>query len=256
MKLLTLFAALAISSSAYAQPFQTDIPGKAFGPYVVPQGTVQVETDVGNFSQTSYGDYSQRVFQSFDPTIKYGLANNVDIEAAFGGYENVWTRTGNTTVRLSGFGDITPRVRWTFLNNDTVAAGAIAGVKIPTASTGIGNGQVEYNFILPVQYSLPHEFTVQFSPEVDILNNVKGTGKQVNYIADVSLGHPIYGNLSGYVEFFAQHGTDPNSKDIYTADTGVQYPLSKTSVVTLSTYAGLNQYSPQFQTIVSVAKRF
>jgi hypothetical protein len=256
MKILAFVAALALCSAAYGQELQTDIPGKAYSPFTVPAGTVQIESDLGNYSQTEYGNYSQRYFQTVDPTIKYGVTDNFDIEAAIGGYVNTWTRTGNTTVRLSGFGDITPRVRWTFLNVDGLTAGVIAGVKIPTASTGIGNGQVEYNLILPIQYELPRNFTLQLSPEVDVLNNATGTGKQFNYVYDISLGHPIYGNLSGYVEFNGQHATDAHSYNTYSADTGVEYLLTPTSAITASVYAGLNEYSPRFATIVSVAKRF
>jgi hypothetical protein len=256
MKFFALFALLAFSSVAYAQEFQTDIPGKTSTPFTVPAGTFQVETDLGNFSQTSYGNYSQRSFQTADPTLKYGLTDSLDIEASFGGYENVWSREGKTTVRLSGFGDITPRIRWTFLTADGLDAGVIAGIKIPTASRGIGNGQVEYSIILPIQYALPRGFSLQTSPEIDVLNEANGTGKQINYIYNVSLSHTIYGNLSGYVELFGQHGTDHYTKDVYTADTGVEYMLTPTSAVTASVYAGLDKYAPQFETVISVAKRF
>ena len=79
------------------------------------------------------------------------------------------------TVSLTGFGDVVPGFKWNVFGNNwnAFSAAVKVGVKIPTASPGLGNGAVEYYIAAPVQAALPAGFSLGFQEEVDILKNRK-----------------------------------------------------------------------------------
>jgi hypothetical protein len=247
---------LAPAPSALAEDirdFNADTPGKSYTPYTVSQGFFQLESD--SFHITEMG--GTQTIEVLDPVFKYGLTEDLELELQTDGFFDITTTTHRKTATLTGYGDITPELKLNLFGNDwqLFSAAIKAGIKVPTAYPGIGNGAFEYYFIVPTQLALPFDFSLQIQQEIDLLKNQTNTGKHFNYAEDISLSRTIK-QLTLSVEFFAQSGTDPNAQAEYTADIGVGYAITPTIVISFGTYFGLNRFAPSVESYTGFGIRF
>ncbi len=247
---------LVLSRSAGAdevRDFNADTPGKSYTPYTVAQGYLQLESDIFHIVDMD----GARLIESLDPILKYGLTDDVEVEVQTGGMLNMTYRVDGRIVRLTGYGDTTPAVKWGVFGNDwQVFSLAIrGGIKIPTASPQFGNGAVEYFFDVPAQLALPYDLSIQVQEEIDLLKNQNDTGKHLEYSEIFSVARS-FGKTTVTGELFAQSGTDANSHALYTADIGVGYAITPTAVLSLGTYFGLNRHAPGVEAYTAFAFRF
>ena len=239
--------------------FSTDRPNKSNSPITVDAGHYQIETDILSGSYSRSRGITTRYYQFADPVLKAGLTNSVDFELGFGGYQqSVTTGGGIAAIRGSGFGDLTPRLKWNLLGNDggDVQIAVIPYVKIPTAARRIGNGQVEGGAILTVGVNLPFDFTAIVQTEIDILKNGANNGKHANFVNLVNLSHAIYGDLTGSVELASQVTGDRGSTNAYTADFALSYALTPTLQLDAAAYVGLNRDAPRLTLYTGISRRF
>ena len=247
---------LVLSGSAAAQEvrdFNTDTPGKSYTPHTVAQGYWQLESDIFHITEVQ----GTRLIESFDPILKYGLTANVEVDVQTNGLLDLSYRVNGRELHLTGFGDTVPAIKWGVLGNDSqsFSAAVRAGIKIPTASSGLGDGAVEYFFSLPVVVALPLGLSIQAQQEIDILRNQNDAGKHLEYGETASVGRS-FGKTSLSAELFAQSGTDPNSHALYTADAGITYAVTPVVALTFGTYVGLNRYAPGVEAYTAFGFRF
>ena len=243
---------LAMSHAALAdgpRDFNADTPGKSYTPYTVAEGYFQLESDVVHVTS----DAGTVTVQGLDPVFKYGLTDDVEIELQTGGLESV---SGGGVSRI-GYGDTIPAIKWNVFGNDwqIFTAAVRFGVKLPTAARGIGNGAVELAITAPVQVALPYELSLQVQQEVDVLKNQTDTGKHFDYQEDVSISRS-FRQTTVSAEVFAESATVPNSHALYTADIGVGYAVTSTTVISFGTYVGLNKFAPKIEGYTGFAFRF
>ena len=248
--LLAIYASTA-SAASMADPrdFAPDRPSRSDSPITVPPAYVQIESDFA-----SYTDMGQQL-QVLDPTLKYGLTDRTDIEVQIGGLNFERGPGGHT----AGFGDVTVRGKINLLGDDggDIAAALIPYVKIPTARSPIGNGQVEGGLNAPVLFALPAKFQLTLEPEIAVLKNAVHDGKQASFTAVANLGRTIVGDLSGFVEIYVQTYTDDRAPGpMATFDTGLAYAVTKTLQVDLGASVGLNHTTPGVNVYSGIAARF
>ena len=233
--------------------FSADTPGRGYTPITVAQGYFQLESDVIHVTESG----PTQLIEALDPVFKYGLTSNVEIDVQTNGLLNQQTRTSHGRVSITGVGDTIPALKWNVWGNDEQGFSAAVrfGVKLPTASPGLGNGAVEYNFIIPVQVPLPYGLSLQVQEEADLLRNQNDTGKHFSYGETVAIGRS-FGKMTLSAEMYAQSGTDPNNHALYTADIDGSYALSPVAVVAFGTYFGLNRFAPSVEAYTSFAFRF
>ena len=153
--------------TANLRAFSTDRPAKGNSPTTVDAGHFQYETDLFNDTHSNAGGSTTRLYQAFDPVLKLGLTDKVDLEVQFTGYNWQSQTTGGQTVHASGVGDLVLRAKFNLVGNEGgIAAAIIPYVKIPTAHQPIGNNTVDGGIILPVSFPLPYDFTLVVEPEV------------------------------------------------------------------------------------------
>ena len=239
--------------AADVRAFNPDTPGRGYTPYTVAQGYFQLESDTIHVTES--GD--TQLIEALDPVFKYGLTDSVEIDVQTNGLLNQQTRTSHGTVSMTGFGDTIPALKYNVFGNDEQGFSAAVrfGVKLPTASPGLGNGTVEYNLVAPAQVSLPYELSMQVQEEIDLLRNQTDRGKHFSYGETASIGRG-FGAVTLSAELFAQSGTDPNSHALYTADLDASYALSPVAVIAFGTYFGLNRFSPSVEAYTSFGFRF
>jgi len=241
-----------------AQPLCTDRPTKSNFACTVPKGTVQLETDVGNWTRADSGGTRVDTILYTSPTLKAGLTGSTDIEASIAPHETVRTRTAEGTQTLHGVGDLTIRLKQRLTDPaGQVQIAVLPFVKIPTAKMGIGNGQTEGGVIVPVNMSLPKGFMLTFGPEADVLADGDGHGHHAQLVGTANLGKAVTSRFTLIGEFWIARNFDPAATMTQTsADIAATYLLRPTLQVDLGANLGLNQATPAAQIYLGVSTRF
>ncbi len=238
----------------------TDRPTRSNAACTVEPGHFQYEADIFNGSFLRLHGTTTDVYLATNPTLKYGLAKGVDVEANIAPYEVVRTHDGSGDAStLSGVGDFYLRVKWNFYNttDGKLSVGAIPYVKAPLARAGIGDGAVEGGLIVPVNYKLTDKITLTTAPEVDDLKDAAGTGRHANTAQLVNIGYSLPHGVTVYGELYGDWNFDPSGTvRQYTADLAAAWGLTKYLQVDAGLNFGLNRYAPGVQAYFGVSQKF
>jgi hypothetical protein len=212
--------AIAASSQAHAEHYSvcnptpadqlrdmsTDRPDTTESPFTVDAGHFQVELSFVDVSRETRNDERRqgRAVELAPMLIKLGVLNNMDLQLGLVPHARTQlsdVATGAVST-FDGFGDLTFRAKINLWGNDggVTALAIMPFVKFPTASRGLGNGKLEGGLILPFAVQLPHEFSLGFMPEFDVVRIDDGR-YSVDWVHTGTLGFPIWGELGGYVEY-------------------------------------------------------
>jgi hypothetical protein len=236
----------------------TDRPTKSNSPVTVDAGHFQIESDLFNDTHSNAGGVTTRLYTAFDPVLKLGVTNNIDLEVQFTGYN--WLETavpGAGTYRQSGVGDLYLRAKVNLFGNEGGPALAlIPYVKLPAAAQGIGNGHTEGGVIAPFTYPLPLDFTLLIMPEIDVLKNYADAGHHFSYTQLINISHPIGPHVTIYGEFYSALGTDARTPPVYTLDTALAWSVTDTLQLDVGANVGLNRAAPNLQLYAGISKRF
>ncbi len=235
--------------------FATDRPPKANGPYTVDAGRFQYETDIAVYSDSVVGGIRTEGWTLFDPTLKVGLTDTTDFELQVTPYQSVRTNGAGT---VSGVGDTYAKIKFNLLGDDRgdVAAALMPYVKIPTARTGLGNGDIEGGLVGPVSINAPKGFVVVVMPQFDWLKDTSGGGYHGAVDVLVNVSHPLDKVWTLYTEMFTTQSFQMHDRPVYTFDTGLAYLLTPTVQLDFGSNLSLNKVTPQTQIYTGVSQRF
>jgi hypothetical protein len=241
----------------------TDRPTKSTGPCTIDAGHWQLESDVYNWTQQSVGGVTTDTEFFTNPTLKLGLTNTLDFEVNIAPYERVTVHDAATglTTRAGGVGDLFLRAKWSLKGDDGGSFGLalVPFVKVPTAPSSIGNGQVEGGLVVPVQFNLPNNLQLLFDPEVDILADAVGSGHHANTAGLVSLSYPASKTVTLSAELWGDANFDPSGTVTQASfDLGAAWIPAKAPNFQLDggVNLGLNRATPGVQAYVGVSHRF
>jgi hypothetical protein len=98
-------------------PICTDRPSKSNYACTVDAGHFQYESDLVNASSLRQGDEATTTWLILNPTLKYGLSDNLDVEANMTALEILRTEdTPGARGTLMGVSDLNLRVKYEFIN--------------------------------------------------------------------------------------------------------------------------------------------
>lgn len=196
-----------------------DRPDVTEGPFTVDAGHVQIEAAVTQYAFDRDAATRTHTLDAAAVNVKLGLTNAVDVEVIFTPFERVVTRDSSGRQAVQGFGDETElRLKVNLWGNDPVEGGGqtafalLPFVKLPTGKRGIGEdddrGHVEGGLILPLSIALPAGFDLATMAEFDLSYDDERDDYAVDFVHSASLGHKLFGELEGYVEYA---GTAPRA---------------------------------------------
>jgi hypothetical protein len=280
-KYLIFAAAFALSLSCFAEPapdksgytlfkrtpesqvreLTTDRPDLTESPYTVDAGWWQVEMDLAvntRSRDTVAGDSTKTTTTSFAvANIKVGLTNNIDLQTVIPTYtvERDSDLTAGTHEKLTGFGDITSRLKINFWGNDggTTAFGLMPFVKWPTNEHHLGNKYVEGGLIVPFAVSLPGGWDLGMMTEFDFVRTDLDDGYQTNWVNTVTVGHDIVGSLGGYLELAS---TLTRGRDLASFDCGLTYGVGRHVQFDVGANIGLNRATDDLTIFAGLSVRF
>lgn len=250
--------AAASGDSGGLQPICTDRPTKSNGACTVDDGHFQIESDVVNASFLHSDGVTTDTWLLFNPTLKYGLTRNLDIEANFDPWEIVRTKDANGAVGTqSGISDLFIRLKYEFLNTPGVQAAVVPYVKAPTAPLGVGNGAWEGGVIAPISIKLSSALNLAVQPELDDLENAAGDGHHLSAAQDLALGLSLPHNVTLFAELWGQWSFDPaGTQRQYSADIAASLGLGRDSQLDAGINFGLNRATPGAAPYIGVSHRF
>jgi hypothetical protein len=241
-------------------PICTDRPTRANGSCTVDAGHFQYEGDVVSDTVLRLDGVRTETLLVINPTLKYGLTSDLDIEANVSPAEIVRTRAADgERSTTSGVSDLVLRLKYEFLNvgGGNLQAALIPYVKAPTAKPGIGNGEVEDGVLAPINYKLGKVFTLTALTEVDDLLNPTGTGRHLNVSQLMNLAASLPENVTLYAELWADRNFEPAGVvREYSADFAVALGVTPRLQLDAGMNAGLNRYTPATQVYVGVSQKF
>jgi hypothetical protein len=260
--LLALWAACGILAGARAQdapegpPICADRPTKSNNACAVEAGTWQLETDLFNGTFQRSGGVTTDTYLITNPTLKYGVAENWDIEANLVPWQMVRTHDAAGTQSLSGTGDLFLRVKYDAVPQGDVQLGVIPYVKLPTARDGIGNAAMEAGVSVPVNIALSDVWSLGFSPEFDALKDAVGDGRHFNTSQTAEVGYALPGDVTLNAELWGDWNMDPaGTVRQYSADIAVAKLLTRTFQIDGGVNFGLSRATPGVQVYAGFATK-
>jgi hypothetical protein len=251
------------ASSDGLRPLCTDRPTKSTSPCTVDAGHPQLETDLINATFDHSGGADTTTVLYTNPTLKWGVADNADVEVNITPFETVISRDrqSGVTTRMAGVGDLYGRLKVELVGVGGGDLGFALSpfIKLPTASGGLGNGAMEAGLIAPLSLNLPLNWSMVIDPEIDALKNANDSGRHANYSSLISLSYPATKTVTVSVELWGDENEDPSGvvRQV-SADLGAAWiPASAPNLqwdggVNL----GLNSATPVAQAYVGVSRRF
>ncbi|NYE30363.1 hypothetical protein HDE78_003332 [Rhodanobacter sp. K2T2] len=245
------------AQSADTTPICTDRPTKANATCTVPQGSWQLETDIGNTTHDQHGGVSTDTLYYLNPYFKYGLNDHQDIEINWAPAIRVRTKDDGRNRSVSGAGDVYVRLKSRLFSDDTVSMSLIPFIKAPTASHDLGNDRWEGGLVAPIGVALPRGFSLTLGPELDLLADSDGHGHHAAVTGLVNVAHPLTSRLSLAVELWAQDNRDPaGTIRQRSADAALIFLVNPTLQLDAGANFGLNRSTPDSQIYLGLSHRF
>lgn len=234
-----------------------DRPGKPFAVCTVPKGKWQVEADVYNQSWLRNADMRQTTTLYTNPTIKYGVADGIDVQAAITPWQTVRTRdlASGTQTTQRGVGDLTLQAKFSLSKTVTL----LPFVTAPTATQGLGSGGWGGGLRIPIGGDLGGGWSYAVTPEVDAVHDADRRGTHVATVQVAGVSRDLGHGFNAGVDLWAAWNFDPAGETRQASlDFSLAWiPPAMTSIqLDAQVYAGLTRDTPDVNVIVGVAKRF
>ena len=167
-------------------------------------------------------------------------------------------RLGTNEVTIRGFGDTTLRLKYNCWGNDDgpTALAVMPYVKFPTSKEGLGDRSVEGGLILPLSANLPAQFWLGLTTRFDAVRDPAEGGYHAEFVNSIAVGHDLFGNLFGYVEFFSAVSTERNAPWVGTFNTGLIYSLTDDVQLNAGVNTGVTHSADDWNAFVGLAWRF
>lgn len=233
----------------FMRELSTDRPDTTESPYTVDAGHLQIEMSFVDY--TREGSTDALAVTPFN--IKLGLLNNVDLQAVVDPY--VVQSNGE---RASGVGDSQLRLKVNLWGNDEgqTALALMPFIKLPTASDGLGNDEVEGGLIVPFAMELPDGWGLGLMAEFDAVFDEADDDYDLEFVHTATLGHDIAGRLAGYVEYIGIASTDGDSDYLALLGAGLTYALGEHVQLDAGINFGLTDAADDFNPFVGMSIRF
>lgn len=241
-------------------PICTDRPTKSNGACTADPGTFQLEADLLNVTLQRLDGVTTDTWLTFNPTLKYGLAKNVDVEVNFAPVEVLRINAGpGADHTYTGVSDLYFRAKWGFLNTTggVWQAALIPYLKAPTARSPIGNGAVEGGLDLPLSYKINDTLSLTAQSEVDDFLDAAGHGYHANVAQTLSLAVSLPKNWTVFGELWGDWNFDPAGEvDQYSADFAAAVLLTPRLQLDGGVNVGLNRATPGVNVYVGISRKF
>lgn len=255
--LLALAGTAGAAGAAEVGPICTDRPGKSSSTCTVPKGYWQVESSLADWSLTRVGGTRSTSLALGSTAVKYGLGDAMHVEVAVAPYVRNRERSGDGRTTVSGFGDVTVKVKRRLTAADAAFSAALVPfVKLPTAARSIGNGKVEGGLVTALSWSLGEALSLSSSPEIGLIADGDGEGYHAAGAGTLSLGVAASDRLSLAAELWAGWDWDRRTTRQASLGGNAAYRISEDVQIDGQLDFGLTRDSADVEVSGGVSMRF
>ena len=236
----------------------TDRPDKTESPYTVDAGHYQIETDLAIVSSDKSDQGIRTTWTSLlVSNLKVGLTNGIDLQAIISPSISQRVETPDGTDRTYGRGDTLIRMKFNLIGNDggDWALGVMPFAQIPSHTNELGSDRVEGGVIMPVAISLPGEWDLGTMAQFNWAKNAEDDQMHGEYVGTLTIGHNIWGDLAGYLEFFSQNSDESGAKWVATVDTGLTYGATPNVQLDMGINVGVTEAADDLNPFVGISAR-
>jgi hypothetical protein len=245
---------------AEARPLATDRPDRTENARSIPAGWVQVEANVVAWSRDREAGAATRDLGVAQLNLKVGLLPDVDLQLV----TEVWSRQtvhgrdGALLASASGQGLVMGRLKMNLWGNDggrtALAIMPFAGAVRQDATPGVRVGRhAVAGIIVPFAVQLGRDWSLGAQLELDLANDVPGAWRST-WVQSLTVGRPIAGPLSGFVELF--HASGGGAPRELTADGGLTLGLTDDLQLDAGVNVGLTRGADDVNPFLGLAVRF
>lgn len=239
----------------------TDRPDLTESPYSVDAGWWQLEMDVvartREHDKSGGNDITGTALSFANINLKIGLTSRIDLQTVIESYTRVKVKdnTTGTEASISGFGDITSRLKINLWGNEGggSAFALMPFIKWPTNQHGLGNKSVEGGLILPYARDLPGGWGLGVMTEIDIVRNETDTGYAADWLNTITVSHDLTEKLGCYLELTHLTTRGPS---IATFDCGLTYGVTKHTQLDAGVNLGLTRATEDATIFLGLSVRF
>jgi hypothetical protein len=255
---IAIGAAALQEAAAQTRELSTDRPDRTESPYTVPQGKIQLEMDVANWTHNEDAGVEVDTLAIAPFNLKYGIGADTDIQFVVTPYVRSEVSGLGLDDSVSGIGDVTVRLKQNIWGNDdgSTAFAIMPFVTFPTADDDFGgSGDVEGGVILPLGFSIADGVGAGVMLQVNALKD-SSDDYAAEFIVSGTVGFDITDQIGGYVELFASKFDDIGEKTQATFDFGVTYSPEAELQFDAGANLGLNSNTDDMQMFVGVSRRW
>lgn len=237
-----------------------DRPAKGSAPCTLDKGHLQIEADLIDVTRDSQAGMRTTTSLVASPTLKWGVGDNLDVEATWSPYARVSTSGPGVHDRATGVGDLYLRAKanLTGNRNEGVNLAIAPFVKAPTAKSGIGDGAWEQGVLAMAAGDGPGGWSWDATVEADRLHDEAGGGWHGAGSLAFGLTHAL-GPLSATAEVWTQVDWEPTGTERQaSADLALAWIPQRQPTLQLDAGVnlGLNRQTPDVQAYLGVTRRF
>ncbi|HYC72707.1 MAG TPA: transporter [Opitutaceae bacterium] len=238
----------------------TDRPDTTESPTTVDAGHVQVEMSFAAFERDRHtperDGVELEVWNVAPMNVRLGLRHDLELQVVVDNYVRAEAQAPALGLRerVSGFGDVTLRLKRNFLGNDggDTAWALMPFVKIPTSSGGVGNDHVEGGLILPVNFTVGG-LGLAAMTEVDLVRNAADDGYTLAWLNTLAYGFDLTARLGGFVELASLSG---EGRHALMFDCGLTFAVNPDLQLDCGVNLGLTRAAPDLVVFAGLSRRF
>lgn len=239
----------------------TDRPDLTESPYSVDAGWWQLEMDLVGYTR----DHVKSAGTDVDATalslaainLKLGLTHNIDLQTVIESYTRVKAQdnlTGDSET-ISGFGDITSRLKINLWGNDGggSALALMPFIKWPTNQNNLGNNYIEGGLIIPYARDLPNGWGLGVMTEIDVVRNEADSGYTADWLNTITVSHDLGEKLGFYLELTHLTTEGPS---LATFDCGLTYGVNRHVQLDCGANIGLTDATEDLTLFIGLTIRY
>lgn len=203
---------------ARLRPLSTDRPDTTESAYTVDRFHFQAEFDLARYTTEAGADS----YSFMSSNLKVGLTTFWELQVVIDGLVGLPTDMGHEW----GSGQIDLRSKFNLVGNDSgpIAVAVMPWLATPRAGT---EDQLEGGLIGLFAWQLPADFSAGFMVQGDAVTDELDSDHHLELLHTWTIGHPIVGPLSGYIEGFGVYSTEPGAEYALSIDGGLTFAVTE-----------------------------
>lgn len=250
MNILIMLAAVVEAQSA---DFCADRPGLATGTCIASPGSIQIETSFVEWGIAKSRSENTREYAIGATRLRFGLGNNADVQVAFTPFARSHTSGENAE---NGVGDVYVGAKYRYHGDVAVQLAALAFVKLPVAKEPLGNGDVEFGLLLPMDASLTGPWSLTVTPEVDWNANEDRSGRHARLAIAGSIGFAVADDWSIALDGLFGRERDRTTRQEAVVGLSVAHQIRTNIQLDAEVDFGLTSDDPDIRLVTGFAARF